>query len=394
MRISKRQLRKIIKESLSLQNEERRKGIPKALNFRKIRKDLFKLKADIDNQELLDIIGQHRDDLRDKVKAGESKFMKGRYREAVTLLKSLDDFMNAPSAVKIEKAVKLAVHLEEPDVDVDNDVADDDEDPWYPDPKPGSEWEYQLRNCVWYARKKGTNGNGVKLGPAKATSGKYKKSIAILDKEYESEIKACKVQKKPTPKPKPKPKPTTETSERPLFDLYVEVRNFINDSNLNQKFDKWADGMGETAGDNPSFDLLVALGYYKDAENNKNAKEVGDGRLMLLDLLDANTKDTETGRDLRGKGQGLHSDYSFLAHNGKGGEDHGQEEYAFIFNDAMTQLQEIMLTYIKSSESWKQNIGKSGASNRFVEDSYNLNESIIKKTRRSRSSIYRNRRRR
>ena len=59
MKITKRQLNKIIKESLGIQNKINE--APKILNFRKIRKDLFKLKADITNQALIDIIAQHRD---------------------------------------------------------------------------------------------------------------------------------------------------------------------------------------------------------------------------------------------------------------------------------------------------------------------------------------------
>ena len=89
MKLTKRQLNKIITESLGIQS----KVITEAVNFRKIRKDLFALKADIDNQALLDKVSDHADKLKAKVDAGETKFFKGRYREAVTLLASLEDLL-------------------------------------------------------------------------------------------------------------------------------------------------------------------------------------------------------------------------------------------------------------------------------------------------------------
>tara|TARA_R110002153_G_scaffold16136_3_gene57090 strand:- start:8560 stop:9726 length:1167 start_codon:yes stop_codon:yes gene_type:complete len=197
MRISKRQLRKIIKESLSLQNEERRKGIPKALNFRRIRIDLDKFKKDLCNEELYNIIRQHEEDLKDKVEGGESKLMKGRFREAESLLEVLTNWLKKADDkcnTELEKGdvTKKATKKKKP--------PEVDPDPWKPDPDEDSEWEYQLRNCIWYARKKDTKGKGVKLGPAKSTYGKYRKAIAILDKEYSGEIESCKAPTKPKKK--------------------------------------------------------------------------------------------------------------------------------------------------------------------------------------------------
>ena len=104
MKLTRRQLNRIISESLSVEPVREIKGVPKILNFRKMRKDLFALKDDIDNQELLDKAQDHLDDLQTKVDAGEGKFAKGRYREAVTLLQAFKAVMNAPTPEKIEKA--------------------------------------------------------------------------------------------------------------------------------------------------------------------------------------------------------------------------------------------------------------------------------------------------
>ena len=197
MRLTRKQLDKLIRETLDL-NEA-----PKVLNFRKMRKDLFALKDDIDNQELLDKVQKHMEDLRDKVDAGEGKFLKGRYREAVTLLKSIEDIMKAPTPEKIKDVEKEIV-----DVIKKDPKPSPEPDPWNPDPDPKSSWEYQLRDCVWYTRMKETT-KEFKLGHAsgkpvirKKNGGTFLTTIVLLNKTYPDLVKDCNPLLKP-PKPKP-----------------------------------------------------------------------------------------------------------------------------------------------------------------------------------------------
>ncbi len=162
MKLTRRQLNRIITESLGSQAVSEIKGIPKILNYGKMRKDLFALKKDIDNQALLDKAQGHLEDLQTKVDAGEGKFAKGRYREAVTLLQAFKEIMNAPTPEKIEKVIEKV-----PD---EKPIKKPDPQPvkppdWKPDPDPKVGWEYQNRDCIWYTRKKKTT-KEYKLGHA------------------------------------------------------------------------------------------------------------------------------------------------------------------------------------------------------------------------------------
>ena len=242
MKITKRQLNKIITESLGIQN----KVISEAVNFRKIRKDLFALKSDPDNQELLDKITNHAAKLKAKVKAGESKFFKGRYQEAVTLLASLEELLKAPTPEKIKEKIKAVT--EEPIIENPPEPAPDpkptEPTPWNPDPDPKSDWEYQVRECIWYTRKKETT-KEYKLGHASGKplekGGKFFNSIVALNKAYPDLVKDCNpVVKKPTPKkpdpkdPDPKPGINTEMSKKffrtfgDYNDLRMEIIKRLN----------------------------------------------------------------------------------------------------------------------------------------------------------------------
>jgi|TARA_R110000851_G_scaffold86633_1_gene188134 hypothetical protein len=380
MKITKRQLNKIIKESLGIQNKINE--APKILNFRKIRKDLFKLKADITNQALIDIIAQHRDDLELKVEDGESKFMKGRYREAVTLLASLDAILNAPTPEKVKKAI------DDIDVQEQNDDDPQENDPWNPDPDPKSEWEYQLRDCIWYARKKDETGQGLKLGLSKVTSGKYKASIAILDKAFPKLITACKVQVKPKTIPEPKPVNPKTVKAGPLTELYNFIEEELyRDPSIAKKMQNFQDDLRDAAGLDPSAKLLEALGYYKDAENAKNAKNVATGRSILLNILDA---------DIRNSNQ-LNLEYVVLTNIADGG-DYGVEDFVALFDMAIADLAFILDDYYSSDEgSWEKNIASSGFSNRFKNENLQskimkvVQESANQETTLSRGSLYRRR---
>ena len=199
MKLTRRQLNRIITESLEMQQVSEIKGIPKILNFGKMRKDLFNLKKDIDNQELLDKAQAHLDALKLKVDAGEGKFAKGRYREAVTLLQAFEAVMNAPTPEKIEKVINKV-----PDTEPIK-KPDPEPKPWNPDPDPKVGWEYQNRDCIWYTRKKGTE-KEYKLGHASGKplekGGKFLGSIVKLNKAYPDLVKDCDATVDP-PKPKP-----------------------------------------------------------------------------------------------------------------------------------------------------------------------------------------------
>ena len=201
MKLTRRQLNRIIAESLGTEPVMEIKGLPKILNFGKMRKDLFALKDDIDNQELLDKAQAHLDDLQLKVDGGERKFLKGRYREAVTLLQAFKAIMNPsspPTPAEVEKVIEK-VPDEKPDT---QPVTPPD---WNPDPDPKVGWEYQNRDCVWFTRKKGTE-KEYKLGHASGKplerGGKFLGSIVKLNKAYPDLVKGCDpLLKKPTPKP-------------------------------------------------------------------------------------------------------------------------------------------------------------------------------------------------
>lgn len=216
MKLTRRQLNKIIAESLGVQHVSEIKGVPKVLNFRKMRKDLFALQKDIDNQALLDKVSAHREALNDKVQAGEGAFAKGRYREAVTLLKSIDEILDAPTPEKVKKVISKVPDTDpvvKPDPKPDPKPKDPDPKPWNPDPDPKVGWEYQNRECVWYARKKETT-KEYKLGHASGKpveeGGKFLKSIVKLNKAFPDLVKDCNPMIKP-----PKPKPSTKGKSWP-----------------------------------------------------------------------------------------------------------------------------------------------------------------------------------
>ena len=211
MKLTRRQLNRIILESLGVHPVSEVKGIPKMLNYRKMRKDLFALKKDIDNQTLLDKVSDHIDDLQTKVSAGESKFFKGRYQEAVTLLQAMKAVMDNPTPAAATKAIEK-VPDEQPAKQKQEPTPEPktkDEDKWNPDPKPTSGWEYQNRDCIWYARKKGTTKEytlGHASGKPAKRGGKFLKTIVKLNKAFEDSVKGCEPMTV-VPKPKPKPKP-------------------------------------------------------------------------------------------------------------------------------------------------------------------------------------------
>ena len=202
MKLTKRQLNKIIAESLGIQS----KVITEAVNFRKIRKDLFALEADIDNQALLDKVSDHAAELKAKVDAGETKFGKGRYREAVTLLKSLEELLKAPTPEKVKATKKvIAPAIEAEPEPTEPEPTEPEPTPWNPDPDPKVGWEYQVRECIWYTRKKETT-KEYKLGHASGKplqkGGKFLESIVSLNNAYPDLVKDCDpVKKKPAPKP-------------------------------------------------------------------------------------------------------------------------------------------------------------------------------------------------
>jgi hypothetical protein len=191
MKVTRGQLKRIIAENLGLSLNEAR-----IINFRKVRKDLFDLKKDISNQALLDKVQDHADELKAKVDQGEGRFGKGRYREAVTLLQSLEDILKAPTPEKIDNKIKDIQKIEEKDPDPA------DLDPWVPDPKPESEWEYKVVNCEWIARKKGTE-KEYNLGPTNGSGsgGRFSDTIRILNKAYPDLVKGCDVKVPPKPTP-------------------------------------------------------------------------------------------------------------------------------------------------------------------------------------------------
>ena len=217
MKLTKRQLNKIITESLGIQS----KVITEAVNFRKIRKDLFALKADIDNQALLDKVSDHADKLKAKVDAGETKFFKGRYQEAVTLLASLEELLKAPTPEKIDDVTEEPI-IEDPPEPTPEPT---DPKPWNPDPDPKVGWEYQVRECIWYTRKKETT-KEYKLGHASGKplekGGKFLNSIVSLNNAYPDLVKDCNPIKK---KPKPAPKPKSGDKFNKLAVLYSDTKS-------------------------------------------------------------------------------------------------------------------------------------------------------------------------
>jgi len=220
MKLTKRQLNKIIAESLGIQS----RVITEAVNFRKIRKDLFALKADIDNQALLDKVSDHADQLKAKVDAGDSKFFKGRYREAVTLLASLEALLKAPTPEKINDVTEEPI-IEDPP-EPTPEPTEPEPTPWKPDPDPKVGWEYQVRKCIWYTRKKKTT-KEYKLGHASGKplekGGKFLDSIVSLNNAYPDLVKDCDpMVKKPTPK---KPKPKSGDKFNKLAVLYSETKS-------------------------------------------------------------------------------------------------------------------------------------------------------------------------
>lgn len=206
MKLKKSQLKRLIRETLEI-NEAR-----SIVNFRKIRKDLSKLKKDINNQDLLDKVQGHMEDLKDKVAAGETRFMKGRYREAVTLLRYLEDLMSSPTPKKAEKAEKIVIAAEKKEKKPKPKPGKGDKDTWVPDPKPEINWEYQVRDCVWYTRKKGET-KEYKLGHVSGNpvdKQKFLNSISTLNAQFPELVKDCGELYKKKPKPKPKrPDPVT-----------------------------------------------------------------------------------------------------------------------------------------------------------------------------------------
>ena len=206
MKLTRRQLNQIIAESLNL-NEA------KILNFRKIRKDLEALEEDPDNETLLNKISAHRDELKAKVDAGETKFFKGRYREAKTLLTSLNNTLKNPKE-EVEKAIQNVIKVEEPTKPKSPTKPKDD---WVKDPTGDESYVFKIDNCVWLATNT-KSGKQFTLGKADGSGKKYLKTIAKLNNTYPDLVKDCNpikvVPKKPTT-----PKPGTPKVDSPKISI-------------------------------------------------------------------------------------------------------------------------------------------------------------------------------
>jgi hypothetical protein len=270
MKLTKRQLNKIITESLGIQS----KVITEAVNFRKIRKDLFALKADIDNQALLDKVSDHADKLKAKVDAGETKFFKGRYQEAVTLLASLEDLLKAPTPEKIKDVTEEPIIEDPPEPTpepTEPEPTEPEPTPWNPDPDPKVDWEYQVRECIWYTRKKETT-KEYKLGHASGKplekGGKFLNSIVKLNNAYPDLVKDCNpMVKKPTPKkPEPKPKPSV-TEAKTIEDFSIAGGKIKNDGGKASKY--WSELTGAVKMYQTVSQDSTILGKYKEATVGK-----------------------------------------------------------------------------------------------------------------------------
>ena len=369
MKITRRQLKQIISESLGVQ-------VLQEVNFKRIRRDLFKLQDDIDNQQLLDKVFKHAEDLKTKVDAGETGFLKGRYREAVTLLNDLEAVLNAPTPAAVKKAVKSVDNLpkDKPETKPENK---DDKDKWNPDPDKKGIWEYQLRDCTWYARMVKKPEKEFKLGKSKQTWGKYKDSIKILDKAFPNLIKDCGVPNKPKPKPGDK----EGGGGGPLTDLYNEIRGELRSSGVGGKFKRFESEINSD-GRNPASDLLSGLKGYSRMEKEKTGKGASDARNRILSILNVEKANANQ----------LAMKYPVLTSLG---DDYGADQFVAIYDMAVEQLYNILLDdYVKSDEQWKQNVGNGGISNRFAKEKLSQKTFRIVQESLSRGSLLRKRYRR
>ena len=225
MRITKRQLNKIIKESLGIQINELKSPKQVAQEFkdkkltRKIGKNLNALKVSTGQrrEELEKQLNDQKDELRTAYDAGAFDEMNFKQKAAAKeLLSTLETVLEDPKPQAITKAVEQVKDIIQ--LKVKPQDPKPDKDKWNPDPNPESNWEYLARECIWYARKKGTT-KEYKLGHASGTpamkSGKFINTLIKLNKSFPGLVKNCKpiiVKPKKSKKPKAEPDVTPDVT--------------------------------------------------------------------------------------------------------------------------------------------------------------------------------------
>jgi len=196
MKITRKQLRKIIAESLMIEAR---------VNLRSIGKKLEKWNGSVgqkrDNLEK-DLLAS-LDDLATAYDAGEFDKNLKRKEAAKELKSTLEKLFQNPNPLPPERekkeALKAVKAVEEAPEEADStstttsSASSQDKNKWNPDPNPNSGWEYQLRDCFWYARPKGKT-KEYKLGKADGTElmkASFIDSIVRLNKKYKDLVTDC-----------------------------------------------------------------------------------------------------------------------------------------------------------------------------------------------------------
>ena len=215
MRITRRQLNKIIKESLGIQINELKSPKQVAQEFkdkkltRKIGKNLKAWNGSTGQkrEELEKQLNDQKEELRTAYDAGAFDEMNLKQKAAAkALMSTLKTVLEDPkpqaitkAAAEVEKIIGGGASTKKPEPETP------ELKPWNPDPDPKVNWEYQVRECVWFTRKKEAT-KEYKLGHASGKplekGGKFLNTIVKLNNAYSELVKDCDpMVKKPTPKP-------------------------------------------------------------------------------------------------------------------------------------------------------------------------------------------------
>jgi len=188
MKISRKDLRKIILESL---NE---KTLLKEVSLRKIRKALIDAEKDAKktNQEqdpdLVATLEKYRDDLRIAFDADSGPFKNkdsSRYREAKDLFDTIERFLRSPGPVNVPPISDDNAPVEVPEktpgkAPEPSQVAEPESE--WKKYQNETDWEYQIQeespNQIWVTRKAGGNGTEYKLNKRR-----YKSTVRKLDSD-------------------------------------------------------------------------------------------------------------------------------------------------------------------------------------------------------------------
>jgi hypothetical protein len=244
MKISKKDLRRIILENLS---EEK---LLKEANLRKIRKSFIDSKKNPGNSELLDTLAKYSEDMRVAKDARTGPFRKGennsRYDEANVLLTRIEDYLGGKEeteAPPISDETGVAVVPEVPAPQAGGDNKE-----WKKYTDKGN-WEYKIQgdtpNQIWVTKKVGQEkeyrldkpkfrNTVLKLDGTKDPDVAKK---AGLSKRTSESIKNCPALKV-VPKPKPKPKAKAPEKKKPEAKKSIPEGTFFNFNAVKYRYGK------------------------------------------------------------------------------------------------------------------------------------------------------------